>query len=279
MTLRALARPAALALAGGLLAALPAAADFRLEKQLELAPGGELVVQAEGGGVTVTGDSPRGVLVVITSESDDAGERYTFDFDVQPGRVTVTNRRKRGMSGWFGWQSGIRTTVRVPRQTTVDLQSSGGGIRISGLDGDVRMRSSGGGLRVLDVNGRVDGQSSGGSIEVQRVVGDVRVDTSGGGVDVADVTGSVEAESSGGGIAVDNVEGDVDVSTSGGGVRVDLPPDARVTVDASSSGGSVICDLPITIQGKVSRSSLRGEVNGGGHLYRLRSSGGGIRIR
>ena len=79
--------------------------------------------------------------------------------------------------------------------------------------------------------------------------------------------------------AQENVAGDVDASSSGGGVRVGLAPTARVTLDASSSGGSVTCDLPVTVRGKISRNTLRGEINGGGHLYRLRSSGGGIRIR
>ena len=278
MSLRTIASATFVAACG--LLAVPAAADFRLEKQLDLAPGGDLVVDSEGGGVTVVGDSAGGVRVLLTSEDDDVAERYDFDFDSQPGRVTITTRRKRGARGWFEWGGhGVRIEVHTPRQTDVDLRSSGGGLRASRLEGEVRMRSSGGGLRVADVKGAVDGESSGGSIQVHRVEGNLKLDTSGGGVEVVEVIGDVEAGSSGGGITVENVAGDVDVSTSGGGVRVALLPTARVTVDASSSGGSVTCDLPVTTRGKVSRSSLRGEINGGGHLYRLRSSGGGIRIR
>ena len=280
MVLRTLAAVTFAAAACGLVAA-PAAADFRMEKQLALAPGGELVVSSDGGSITVVGDSPGGVHVVLTSEDDDVAERYTFGFDAQPGRVTVTSKRKRGTGGWFNWDGrhGVQIEVHAPRQADVDLDSSGGGLRVSRLDGDVRLRSSGGGLRVADVRGAVDGESSGGSITVHRVEGDLRLDTSGGGVEVVEVIGNVEAGSSGGSISVENVAGDVDVSTSGGGVRVSLLPTARVTVDAASSGGSVTCDLPVMVRGKVSRSSLRGEINGGGHLYRLRSSGGGIRIR
>jgi hypothetical protein len=36
--------------------------------------------------------------------------------------------------------------------------------------------------------------------------------------------------------------------------------------------------VPVTIQGKIARDSLRGEMNGGGPLLRLRSSGGSVRI-
>ena len=274
-------RPLALsALATAWLSNAPATADFRMEKQLALAPGGELVVSSEGGGITVVGDSPGGVHVVLTSEDDDVADRYDFAFDAQPGRATISARRKRGTGSWWGWGGhGVRIEVHAPRQTDVDLRSSGGGLRVSRVAGDVRLRSSGGGLRVMDVEGTVDGESSGGSITAHRVQGDLRLDTSGGGVEVVEVIGNVEAGSSGGGITVENVAGDVDVSTSGGGVRVSLLPSARVTLDASSSGGSVTCDLPVMVRGKISRNSLRGELNGGGHLYRLRSSGGGIHIR
>jgi hypothetical protein len=69
------------------------------------------------------------------------------------------------------------------------------------------------------------------------------------------------------------------LSSSGGGVSVDIDPGARFSIDASSSGGSVSCDLPVRRQGKESRTSLRGDLNGGGAPLHVRSSGGGIRIR
>jgi hypothetical protein len=37
-------------------------------------------------------------------------------------------------------------------------------------------------------------------------------------------------------------------------------------------------DVPVTIQGKIESHSLRGDMNGGGPILRLRSSGGGVRI-
>ena len=46
-----------------------------------------------------------------------------------------------------------------------------------------------------------------------------------------------------------------------------------------SSGGPVHCDLPVTMEGRVASDRLRGRLNGGGALLRLRSSGGGITIK
>ena len=68
------------------------------------------------------------------------------------------------------------------------------------------------------------------------------------------------------------------VSSSGGSVRTEIDPAARVSIDASASGGSVNSDVPVTIQGNLENDSRRGDMNGGGPLLRLRSSGGGVRI-
>ena len=95
--------------------------------------------------------------------------------------------------------------------------------------------------------------------------------------------GRVEAHSSGGPVTVrfaaGNNRGGV-LSTSGGGVRTELDPSVALTIDASSSGGSVDSDFRVTVQGSQTRRrhSLRGDINGGGAMLRLRSSGGGVRI-
>jgi hypothetical protein len=314
--------PLALAagLCGGLLLAAPAAAAFRLEKTLPLAPGGELVVDTAGGGITVTSGAGDGARIVVTSDRDreDVEDRYTFEFSSAPGRAKVLNRRRPGFSHWFNWRGmGLHFEIQVPKRTRVDLESSGGGIRVSGLEGDARLRSSGGAVRAADLTGDVEARSSGGGVDVRRIRGDVRVSSSGGGVTVEQVVGDVEAGSSGGGVDVTSVSGDVNaessgggvdladiggrvtaessggpvsvvlaaehsaggnLSSSGGGVHVDVDRHARLSIDASSSGGSVVCDLPVLVQGKISRTSLRGELNGGGAPLVVRSSGGGIRI-
>ena len=172
-------------------------------------------------------------------------------------------------------------------------------LSFSGLTGNAKVRSSGGGLHIADIVGNVDAGSSGGGVEVKQVRGDVDVSSSGGGVGVAQVSGAVTASSSGGGVHVDGVGGRVmaessggsvsavlaagnsaggSLSSSGGGVRVTLARDTRLSIDASSSGGSVRCELPVQPLGKPSRTALRGDLNGGGPVLKLRSSGGGIDI-
>jgi DUF4097 and DUF4098 domain-containing protein YvlB len=302
------------------LAAAPASADFRLERRLALGPGGTFTLQTETGGVTLTGDSPSGVLVTVTSSRDDLDRRFDFRFEESAGAVRVTaTRRGSWLSSLFhGWFSNnVRFEVHVPRKTAIDVDTAGGGITVSSVTGAVDVHTSGGGLRIQDVEGKIEGRTSGGSIRIQGARGDVVADTSGGGIDIADVRGNVRAETSGGGIQLDGVTGDAFADTSGGGVRVrgaggrvdahssggsvtvafangnarggvlsssgggvrtELDPAVALTIDASSSGGSVTSDIRVTTQGRMERNSIRGDLNGGGALLRVSSSGGGVRI-
>jgi hypothetical protein len=296
-----------------------ASAEFRLERQLALAPGGTFTLETQLGSVELVGDSTSGVRVTITSSRDDLDRRLTFDFDEQPGHVRVTAKRTGRVSDWlFAWRNygNVRFTVHVPNQTDVSVSTSGGEVHASRLDGEARLRTSGGRVRVEDVVGDVNARTSGGSIRVERVHGTVDAGTSGGSIEIATIAGHVRAGTSGGGITVEAASGDVSAETSGGGIRVRgaggrvdahtsggpitvafapgngsggelstsgggvsaaVDPAARLSIDASTSGGGVRSDLALTTR-SFSRTSIRGDLNGGGSPLRLRTSGGGIQI-
>jgi hypothetical protein len=76
------------------------------------------------------------------------------------------------------------------------------------------------------------------------------------------------------------LKGECSLSTSGGSVQATVSRDAAFRLDASTSGGDVSADgLTITIdQGGIGKSNLSGDVNGGGPMLRLHTSGGDIRI-
>ena len=301
------------------LSATSAWADFKMDRKLTLEPGGSFVLESDIGDVTLTGASASGARIVVTSDED--LDRY-FDFTFDEGARTATVRIKRRgtMRRLFGnWFDNDRTriTIEVPTRTDVRVNTSGGSIRASRVDGLVGVHTSGGSLDLDAIEGDVDGTTSGGSIRMRDVRGNVRASTSGGSINISDIRGGLRANTSGGGISIDDVSGDlrastsggsvdvrgaggrVDASSSGGGVtvrfapgnssggvvsssggsvRTEIDPAARVSIDASASGGSVSSDVPVTSQGTIESHSLRGEMNGGGPLLRLRSSGGGVRI-
>ncbi|MFZ0962335.1 MAG: DUF4097 family beta strand repeat-containing protein [Terriglobia bacterium] len=285
---------AALAL---LVMASPAAAESRIEKNLELQPKGQFVLESDVGSVTVTGSSRSGAHVVITSDRDDLNSELNFTFSGSAGEARVTAKRKYD-SGWSHGMS-VHFEVEVPTETRTDIRTGGGGITISGLRGGSDVRTSGGPIDVMGLNGNLEAHTSGGPIHVREVTGDAHVETSGGPIHVEALEGNLQAHTSGGDIRIDHVSGYVEAKTSGGPIRatyspgnrhggdletsggpieVAIDPNANLNLDASTSGGSVSSDLPVRVVGTVSKSSMHGSIGSGGEELRLHTSGGPIHI-
>jgi DUF4097 and DUF4098 domain-containing protein YvlB len=308
-------RPLALAGLAVALAAAPLLADNRLEKDLALEPGGQFSIQTDAGKVTLTGSNDSGVHIVVTSRHKDLDEILTFRFNEAAGSASVTARKKHKFDWFSGWHDNVEWEIRVPAQTRVSIDTSGGAIDVSGLRdaahletsgggihvrdqvGDVDCDTSGGGITLNDVKGkvraetsgggvhakRIDGsihaESSGGSIELSGVTGDIDADTSGGGIHIADAGGKVRADTSGGGIEATFTKGNSNggtLSSSGGGIEVTLDPAADLSIEAS--GNAVRTDLPLRVHGEISRGSLSGMLGKGGNTLRLHTSGGSVRI-
>lgn len=305
-----------------------AATEEHIQKTFALDPGGTLVVDVDFGSIDVTTNSESAVAVdvwrKITRRRTADEEAFLRDNPVkitQDGTmVSVRSRSSKKLSWSTGWRNRneAKYTVRVPARFSARLNTSGGGISVSDLTGDVKAGTSGGGLRFARLQGPVDGNTSGGGIRVDACEGDIRIETSGGGIEVFGGSGSLKGHTSGGGVTVKDFEGSagvgtsgggltlekikgsvtgttsggpvnavllsplpgtVTLSTSGGGVTVKVPEKAAFDLDASTSGGGVTCELPVTVQGKIERSRLKGTVNGGGETLTLRSSGGGIQVK
>ncbi|MDX1644712.1 MAG: DUF4097 family beta strand repeat-containing protein [Thermoanaerobaculia bacterium] len=309
----------ALVLTAALLLAAPfaASADYRVEKTLELAPGGTFRLETDGGEVEIVGTSSDGARVVVTSRKDDFEDDYELSFSSDGRTVEVELDRRGSRFFSWGWRDSIRFEVWLPSRTDVYVDTAGGAIELESIEGKTELRTSGGSISARDVTGKVLADTSGGAIRIEDVRGDVHADTSGGAIVVRRVTGTAVADTSGGSISMRQIGGDVvadtsggsiDIEGAGGSVRADtsggpvtvafapgndfggtlsssggrvtaiLDPAVSLDIDASTSGGSVKTALPVTVRGTVSRSELQGQLNGGGELLKLRSSGGGIRI-
>lgn len=308
---------AALILVGLLVPVLSARADSRMEKVLRLDPGGRFSLQTDLGSVTITGTSAPGARLVITSRRRSLDDLLRFTFREDAGSASVTARRRHGhLFSWNRSGGDVHFEIQVPTQTALDIDTSGGAIRIAGLRSEAKLETSGGGIHVRDLAGDLDGHTSGGGIQLERIRGKVRVETSGGGIEGSQIDGPIDADTSGGAVRLDRVSGDIHahssgggihifeaggrieadtsgggieasfargngrggtLETSGGGIEVSIDPSVGLRIDAS--GNSVKADVPITVQGSISRGKLQGNMGGGGELLRLRTSGGGVRIQ
>ncbi len=302
--------------AAGLLVALPGLADTRIEKDLKLAPGGEFRLETDMGAVTVTGSSDSGAHVVITSKRKDLDDLLTFRFEEGANSATVIAKKKHPHS-WFSDHGGsVHYEIRVPAETRLSIDTSGGSIKAAGMRLPAKLETSGGSITVSDLVGDLEADTSGGSIDLKDIKGRVRVETSGGGIEAVSIEGPVHAESSGGSIELQKVTGDIDAQTSGGGIRI-VDAGGRVHADTSggsieasfakgnsrggsletsgggievavdsaadlaidASGSSVKTELPLQVRGEISRGSLQGTLGKGGSTLRLHTSGGSVRIQ
>jgi DUF4097 and DUF4098 domain-containing protein YvlB len=305
-----------------------AATEEQLNQRFTVRPEGKLVVDVDFGSIEVTTNGANEVVVdvwrKITRKNKADEEEFLQDHPVtfsQDGNTVTVRSRRQGVRGWSSSgrsRTEAKYTITVPAQFNAQLKTSGGGIAVSDLAGDVKANTSGGGLRFAHLRGPLDGGTSGGGIEVIDCTGALKIRTSGGGIDVRGGSGSLDGHTSGGsvtvrgfqgkadvgtsggGLTIENVigevegstsggsvsavlpsplPGDVKLSTSAGGVTVVVPEDVAFDLDASTSSGGVRSDLPVTVVGKQERDRLKGTVNGGGKSVVLRSSAGNIHLK
>ena len=94
------------------------------------------------------------------------------------------------------------------------------------------------------------------------------------------MAGALEASAGSGSIRIEGrQEGDWKIDSGSGSVRIHLPEDAAFTLDAETGSGGIEIDHPVTIQGKGSKRRIAGDVRGGGHLLKVDTGSGGVRIR
>jgi hypothetical protein len=286
----------------GLLATGAAAGSKKFQQSFSVSPGGKLTLETDCGSLHIVGTSNNQVSVT----ADISGrEKDVAQFEVtavQQGN-DVSVKGKQGKSGsWFwNWSNDLQVefTIEVPQrynlhlntsggnvsvsavEGTVEGETSGGNVDMSGVTGEVEFSTSGGNISAQDCTGKVHMETSGGNIGVNGVSGDVDVSTSGGNVKVGGVKGKVHAETSGGDVVV-SVKGEnkgVFAETSGGSIRIEVPKSLAANIDAETSGGDVVCDLPVTMSGRIGDGRIKGTVNGGGATIHAHTSGGDVRIR
>lgn len=282
-------------------AAVPARAGSQINRKLKLAPGGRFVLDTFEGSVNVMGSKESGADVAITSNRDNIQRDVDFSFEENPGEVRVRAQRLRPWS-FFGSIFGgmwLHYDIRVPKNTAVEIRTSGGSIKVFALAGNTDLRTSGGSIEASQVTASLRARSSGGNIRAEMIHGETELSTSGGGIEADSIDGSLVAHTSGGWIHINGVAGRVDartsggpinatfdrgdsrggvLETSGGGIYVKIDPAANLEIEASTSGGGVSSSLPLRVSGRFSSNRLHGTLGAGGELLVLRTSGGSIRL-
>jgi DUF4097 and DUF4098 domain-containing protein YvlB len=286
--------------AGLLMMAVPTWAGSRIEKTLKLNPGGRFILESGEGSVDIMGSDQPGASVVVTSDNDNFQDRVDLSFEEDDGTVRVRERQRYwDLFDFLFDPLWLHYEIRVPKSTSLEIKTGGGGIRVYSLAGNADLRTSGGSIEISRVAGDVHAYTSGGHVRAEQIQGEVQVGTSGGGIEAESIDGGLRAKTFGGPIRINGVTGRVEaytsggsieaifskgnarggvLETSGGSIYARIDPAANLDVDASSSGGGVSSSIPIRGTSSFSRDTLRGTVGAGGELLRLHTSGGSVRL-
>lgn len=296
--------------------------ERRVEKSFQVQKGGTLFLKTDRGSVELRAHAAEEVKVNVILEADTRNrerakelmDSFELTFDQRGNDVEILGEWP---DKWFRRDDRLKVhfDIFVPQRYNLDVETAGGSIDVSDLEGQVKLHTSGGSITTGRIGGSVLASTSGGSISIDGAKGQTVAHTSGGGITLGEIDGRVDAKTSGGSITVEGVNGDLEARTSGGSLRLqnvsgnlmaetsggsitarllkqinapanletsggsiglEVPADFKADIDASTSGGRVYTNMP---KGAIDKSDLRGKLNGGGALITLRTSGGNIEIR
>ena len=229
------------------------------EKSFKISPGKKLNVTADAGNVIITVWDKSEVYIKITG-NDNAQDKFDYSFNASNDEVTVTAERKGGWN-WFS-NIKLKVEVKVPKNFNVNANTSGGDIKIGGVNGGIYLKTSGG-----DIWG-------------DRFEGNFYASTSGGDINLYCSNAIIEASTSGGDIELEytGVNQGIELKTSGGDIDVKVPTDFDAKAELRTSGGDVDCNLTMNNVTKLSETKIDANINKGGKPLIAVTSGGDITV-
>jgi hypothetical protein len=216
-------------------------------------PGGQLEIINVNGRITAeAGDGP---AVEVKAEriaramTDEAAKEVLDKLEMREEtsstrvRIEVRGPRTSGIGGHE-----LRWTLKVPKGVNVDLRTVNGGVRLSGLQGEIRARSTNGAVTGTDLTASaLDASVTNGGVDIQ--------------------------------LASLSSTGNFDLKSVNGGVRLTLPADARVDLTARcTNGGISVTGLELQLEGEQSRRRVAGKLNGGGARVNVETTNGGVKV-
>ena len=238
-----------------------------VNRQIDAAPGGKLVVDVDFGSITVTAGADDKVGLEAHRQinfGDDAKEKeylaaVPVTFSREGNVVTVRSREEKKHEPRVGSRQRDATySLRVPKKFEVALRTDGGEINATDISGNLNAHTSGGRMTFARLEGTLEGETSGGFIEVEDCRGPIQIKTSGGHIKVSRGNGVLSAHTSGGHIDVHNFSGDTEVQTSGGGLELEKISGKLV---GKTSGGGIRASIPAPINGDVKLETSAGNID------------------
>lgn len=206
-------------------------------------------------------------------EAQKLWERYHLTFESDNNGFVVNNEGKKNLT--FGSRS-IRVDyiVDIPEMTSVAVNTLGGNIDVSQLQGASELVSAGGDIRIENTRGRIFTKTYGGDVQAYQLEGKVDIRSAGGDIEMRLVTGEITVETAGGDILLKTMNGNLDITTLGGDIELTDVKGQKARL--KTMGGDVQvdeCEADLyaeTKGGEIKFRNITGNVEGktsGGNVY------------
>ena len=177
-----------------------------------------LNVKTSGGGITVEGGYENNSVVEVFVRANNWNnkiDRAEIEDRLKDYEMIVTQNGNtieciaKNKNNNMNWKKGLSITFKIfsPKNVSTELNTSGGGITMKNLNGNLNFKTSGGGLSLTSLSGKVMGKTSGGGISMTDCNDIVDLHTSGGGISAKNSTGTNLLRTSGGGLDLENLKG------------------------------------------------------------------------
>jgi len=178
----------------------------------------------------------------------------------------------------------VSLDVTVPNQTSADLTTHNGALKIKSLTGQLNGTTHNGKVTAEKISGTAKFETHNGKIVCKEIAGNTQLQTHNGLVVCEDVSGDIKLRTHNGNAkafysTVAPPACNVSMVTHNGSVSLTAPPNYSAKFDLSTHNGSINTDLPITVTGKITKKKLTGTLGKGeGELY-LETHNGSINIK
>jgi hypothetical protein len=256
-----------------------------------------LHVKIDMGSVRIQPGNSNEVSYVIRNRSY-TGDENQAKRELDAYKISVSNH---GDSVWVvgDWQGGRHRicssefVLNVPRELELaKIETSGGGVSVTGIAGRVEAESGGGKVHLDDIGGSAHVETGGDNIEIGNINGDAYLETGGGKITINSAKGKVNASTGGGNILLVSGSQGATLETGGGNIEV---RQCNGQLKVSTGGGNIeLGDIagPVEIEtggGSIRLSSAKGAVRaetGAGRIElnnvpsaRAETGAGGIVVR
>jgi hypothetical protein len=200
---------------------------------------GRLVASTGGGDINVHQGQASGGTARLTGKVEYSLVRPTFT--VSGSGISLHCHLPTG-------NCGLNATLDVPSHIAVDLNTGGGNMQVSGIQGNVTLDSSGGDVELSRIGGTADVLAGGGNLTASDLGGVLTFTTSGGDVDGSGLSSRHVTMDSGGGnvtLVFTAVPDFVKIDSHGGDITIVVPRgNTRYAIKSNAGGGDYGAKVP-----------------------------------